>query len=125
MNYAKLQHWNLFGGIATTLTVAFAVLWIFPVYWGVISSLKPEDEAIRPFIELWPQHLTFEHYTSTLFNTQIGRWYLNSVAVAVDPEFDALWLCYFSIEFSRPQAAVVADHGKFHGAAANAHYQSL
>jgi multiple sugar transport system permease protein len=83
MNYATLQRWNLFGGIATTLTVAFAVLWIFPLYWGVISSLKPEDEVIRPFIELWPQNLTFEHYTGTLLNTQIGRWYLNSVVVAV------------------------------------------
>jgi multiple sugar transport system permease protein len=83
MTYATLQRWNLFGGIATILTVAFAVLWVFPIYWGVITSLKPEDEVVRPFIELWPKNLTFDHYTSTLFNTQIGRWYLNSIIVAV------------------------------------------
>jgi multiple sugar transport system permease protein len=83
MNYATAQRWNLFGGIATTLTVAFAIIWAFPLYWGVVSSLKPEDEVIRPYIELWPENLTFEHYTSTLLNTQIGTWYLNSVAVAV------------------------------------------
>ena len=83
MNYATLQRWNLFGGIATLLTVFFAVLWAFPIYWGIITSLKPEDEVVRPFIELWPENLTFEHYTNALFNTQIGLWYMNSVAVAV------------------------------------------
>jgi multiple sugar transport system permease protein len=83
MNYASTQRWNLFGGIATCLIVAFAVLWVFPLYWGIVTSLKPEDEVVRPVIELWPQHLTFEHYTTALFNTQIGRWYINSLAVAL------------------------------------------
>lgn len=82
MNYATLQRWNLAGGIATLLTVIFAVLWAFPLYWGVITSLKPEDEAVRPYIELWPEHLTFEHYITALTQTQIGRWYLNSLLVA-------------------------------------------
>jgi multiple sugar transport system permease protein len=83
MNYATAQRWNLFGGIATVLTVAFAVLWVFPIYWGIISSLKPEDEVVRPYVELWPQNLTFEHYIGTLTKTQIGIWYLNSLAVAL------------------------------------------
>lgn len=83
MNYATAQRWNLFGGIATALTVAFAVLWVFPIYWGIISSLKPEDEVVRPYVELWPQNLTFEHYIGTLTKTQIGIWYLNSLAVAL------------------------------------------
>jgi multiple sugar transport system permease protein len=83
MNYAMLQRWNLFGGIATVLTVVFALLWIFPIYWGIVTSLKPEDEVVRPVIELWPDNLTFEHYSNALFNTQLGLWYLNSVAVAV------------------------------------------
>ncbi len=83
MNYATLQRWNFFGGIATVLTVVFALLWAFPLYWGIVTSLKPEDEVVRPLVELWPEHLTFEHYTNTLFKTQIGKWYLNSVAVAL------------------------------------------
>jgi multiple sugar transport system permease protein len=100
MNSTILQRWNRFGGIATILTVAFALLWIFPLYWGVISSLKPEDEVIRPFIELWPQHLTFEHYAYTLFNTQIGRWYFNSVVVAFGVTFITIlssMLCGYAI----------------------------
>lgn len=78
-----LQTINLWGGVITVLTVLAALLWAFPLYWGVISSLKPEDEVVRPYIELWPENLTFDHYLTALTTTQIGSWYLNSVAVAV------------------------------------------
>lgn len=79
----SVQTVNVWGGIITVLTVLAAVLWAFPLYWGVISSLKPEDEVVRPYIELWPENLTFSHYINAMTTTQIGRWYLNSVAVAV------------------------------------------
>jgi multiple sugar transport system permease protein len=71
-----------FGIVVTALTVATALVWAFPLYWGIISSLKPEDEVVRPFIELWPEHLTFEHYTNAIARTQLGRWYWNSIGVA-------------------------------------------
>jgi multiple sugar transport system permease protein len=83
MTRPGLQTVNLWGGVITVLTVLCALLWAFPLYWGVISSLKPEDEVVRPYIELWPEHLTFDHYLTALTTTQIGSWYLNSVAVAV------------------------------------------
>ena len=82
MNYATLQRWNLAGGLVTAFTLAVGIIWAFPLYWGVITSLKPEDEVVRPFIELWPDHLTFEHYITALTRTQIGIWYLNSLIVA-------------------------------------------
>jgi multiple sugar transport system permease protein len=74
---------NLAGGAITILTVVFAVIWAFPLYWGIVSSLKPEDEVVRPYIELWPDTLTFEHYVHALSATQIGRWYLNSIVTAL------------------------------------------
>ncbi|AZQ65946.1 carbohydrate ABC transporter permease [Silicimonas algicola] len=74
---------NLAGGAITILTVVCAVIWAFPLYWGIVSSLKPEDEVVRPYIELWPDTLTFEHYVHALTATQIGRWYLNSIVTAV------------------------------------------
>lgn len=83
MTRPGLQTVNFWGGVITVLTVLCALLWAFPLYWGVISSLKPEDEVVRPFIELWPENLTFDHYLTALTTTQIGSWYLNSVAVAL------------------------------------------
>jgi multiple sugar transport system permease protein len=83
MTPATARRLNFWGGVITVLTVVGAVLWAFPLYWGVITSLKPEDEVVRPQIELWPQTLTFQHYAFALTSTQIRNWYVNSVAVAL------------------------------------------
>jgi multiple sugar transport system permease protein len=83
MTAVGMQRMNFWGGVITVLTVLLALIWAFPLYWGVISSLKPEDEVVRPYIELWPENLTFSHYYTAIFDTQIVTWYLNSIAVAV------------------------------------------
>lgn len=83
MNATTARRFNAVGAAITIGTVLIAVLWAFPIYWGIVSSLKPEDEVVRPYIELWPETLTFEHYWFALTQTQIGRWYLNSVVTAV------------------------------------------
>ena len=83
MTAAGARRWNFWGAVITLATVLCAVLWAFPLYWGVVSSLKPEDEVIRPYVELWPDTLTFEHYVHALTSTQIGAWYVNSIVVAV------------------------------------------
>lgn len=91
---------NFWGGLITVLTVLTAILWAFPLYWGVISSLKTEDEVVRPFIELWPENLTFQHYVHALTATQIGAWYVNSIAVAVGVTFitvGSAMLCGYAI----------------------------
>jgi multiple sugar transport system permease protein len=74
---------NVAGLIITLLTVFCAVIWAFPLYWAVVTSLKPEDEVVRPYIELWPDTLTFSHYVFALTQTEIGRWYVNSIVTAV------------------------------------------
>jgi multiple sugar transport system permease protein len=83
MTPANVQRFNVIGAVLTILTVICAVIWAFPIYWGIVSSLKPEDEVVRPYIELWPDTLTFQHYKFALFETEIGRWYLNSVITAI------------------------------------------
>jgi multiple sugar transport system permease protein len=83
MTASGMQRTNFWGGVITVVTVLLALIWAFPLYWGVISSLKPEDEVVRPYIELWPENLTFSHYYTAVFDTQIMTWYLNSIAVAV------------------------------------------
>lgn len=77
------RRFNTAGAAITLFTVICAILWAFPIYWGIVSSLKPEDEVVRPYIELWPDTLTFRHYWFALTQTQIGTWYINSVATAI------------------------------------------
>ena len=61
MTAGTAWRWSFWGGLITGLTVLCAILWAFPLYWGVITSLKPEDEVVRSYIELWPDTLTFQH----------------------------------------------------------------
>lgn len=83
MTASKAQRWNLWSGLITAVTIVCAIIWAFPLYWAVVSSIKPEDEVVRPYIELWPETLTIQHYIHALTATQIGTWYLNSIVVAV------------------------------------------
>jgi len=77
------RSFSLSGALITFATVVGALLWAFPLYWGVITSIKPEDEVVRPYIELWPDTVTFGHYVHTLTKTMIGTWYVNSIATSL------------------------------------------
>ncbi|MEX0955266.1 MAG: carbohydrate ABC transporter permease [Rhizobiaceae bacterium] len=83
MSPAIARRFNAAGLAITLITVILAILWAFPIYWGIVSSLKPDNEVVRPYIELWPDTLTFEHYVFALTQTKIGYWYMNSIATAI------------------------------------------
>ena len=68
--------------VLTTFTIAFAVLWAFPLYWALVTSFKPEDEVVRPYIELWPDTFTAQAYVYIWSQTELARWYLNSFITA-------------------------------------------
>ncbi|WP_421726055.1 carbohydrate ABC transporter permease [Bauldia sp.] len=74
---------NIGGGIITLLTIIAAVIWAFPLYWGVITSVKPEADVVAPGIQLIPQAVTLENYIHAMFNTSMGRWYINSIVTTV------------------------------------------
>ncbi len=76
---ARLRRLDLAGLVVTLVTLVCAVLWAFPLYWGLVTTFKPEYEVVRPGVELWPRHFTFENYVHVLLQTKIGLWYLNSL----------------------------------------------
>jgi multiple sugar transport system permease protein len=78
-----VRYFDIGGLILTLGTVLFAVVWAFPLYWAVITTFKPEDETIRPYIELWPDTFTFQAYIHIITNTRLGIWYANSIIVAL------------------------------------------
>ena len=76
---ARLRHLDLVGLVITAATVIGAALWAFPLYWGLVTTFKPENEVVRPGVELWPKHFTFQNYVHVLLETKIGIWYVNSL----------------------------------------------
>jgi multiple sugar transport system permease protein len=73
---------DISGRALTVISIACAIVWAFPLYWLVITTFKPEDEVVRPYIELWPDTFTFGAYIHIIGQTNIARWYLNSIITA-------------------------------------------
>ena len=62
----------------------FVVFALFPFYWMLITSLKPNQELYNPQImPLVVHHPTLKHYADLLTQTQFLRWTYNTMAVAV------------------------------------------
>ena len=74
---------DVVGLIATLATVIAAIIWAFPIYWGLVTTFKVENEIVQPGVEFWPRNFTLEAYTHVLFNTNIGTWYINSLVTAL------------------------------------------
>jgi multiple sugar transport system permease protein len=70
---------------------AFLVALLFPFYWMLMTSLKPNEELLshesNPF---WVLHPTFEHYKRLLFHTSYPTWMWNTVVVSVVSTFASL-----------------------------------
>jgi multiple sugar transport system permease protein len=81
-NGRVVRYLDVAGLALTLLTVVAAVIWAFPLYWALITTFKPEDQTIRPYIELWPETFTVDGYVYVLTHTRLGAWYLNSLITA-------------------------------------------
>ncbi|HJV55816.1 MAG TPA: carbohydrate ABC transporter permease [Methylomirabilota bacterium] len=75
------QRWAL-----TAALLALAVLWLSPIAWVVVTSLKPSENIIRLPPEWIPWPTTLAHYHEVLLGSsrtaRIGRAFVNSLVVA-------------------------------------------
>ncbi|NVK56135.1 MAG: carbohydrate ABC transporter permease [Alteromonadaceae bacterium] len=77
MNTRRLE-----SAIVTGFTIIVALIWVFPLYWALVTSLRSENRVVsRP--GLLPDEFNIGNYADALFNTQLLTWYVNSVGTAV------------------------------------------
>ncbi|MGE5576546.1 MAG: carbohydrate ABC transporter permease [Syntrophothermus sp.] len=55
---------------------------LFPLYWMVLTSFKPDRELFSEHVNYWPVHPTFQHYVDVLQRTAFGVYLRNSLAAA-------------------------------------------
>ena len=77
------KRWNLGTILLTLLTVICALVWFFPIYWALLTSIRTDDEAVRAGFSLWPAHPTLGGYLYVIQHSNITRWYLNSTITSV------------------------------------------
>lgn len=70
------------GLLLTILTGIAAILWFFPVYWGIVTSLRADSDTIKEF-SLLPQNPTLSGYIFDIENSSLPVWYLNSTVTSV------------------------------------------
>jgi multiple sugar transport system permease protein len=75
------QRWAL-----TVALLALALLWLAPIAWVVVTSLKPSENIVRLPPEWIPWPATGAHYQEVLWGSsrtaRIGRAFVNSLVVA-------------------------------------------
>jgi multiple sugar transport system permease protein len=68
------------GMTAVNLVIAFVAL--FPIVWGLSSSLKPPDQIVEYPPRLFPTTPTLEHYVR-IFRDNAGYFIMNSTIISV------------------------------------------
>lgn len=79
--------------MGTLFTLIMAAIWIFPLYWAVVTSLKNEEDVLTMPPEWVPSPLSFQAYSFVILKSPLLRWYLNSVIVGVGTTFLVILLC--------------------------------
>ncbi len=74
---------NVPGILGTLFTVFMAAIWAFPLYWAVVTSLKPEQAVIVENPSWLPIPFSLKAYIDVLSNSGLVRWYFNSVFTAL------------------------------------------
>ncbi len=62
---------------------------LFPFFWMVSTSFKPESEIV--FFKLLPQKPTLANYERALTRNPFGRWYVNTAIVTVSSVVSTLF----------------------------------
>jgi ABC-type glycerol-3-phosphate transport system permease component len=56
-----------------------SLLFVIPIYWMILSSLRPQSSIFGANINLLPTGLTFDNYTRLFRDTPFAKWFVNSV----------------------------------------------
>jgi ABC-type glycerol-3-phosphate transport system permease component len=79
--------------LMSLLFVVLAIGFVFPLYWMVISSLRPEGRIFVDAFDLLPTALSLESYNNLFAQEPYGRWIINSIVQTVGFAITALFLC--------------------------------
>lgn len=85
--------------VLTLLTFSAALVWIFPLYWSFVTSLR-SDENVAGNTSLLPDEFQLGAYVNAIFNTRLLTWYVNSIGTAVIVTVSVLFismLCAYAL----------------------------
>lgn len=78
------------------LIYSMAILTVAPFVWMVLTSFKPLSEILAFPPTWWPEDFTFENYLESFTAAPFGRYYFNSLFVALAVTLGQLVTCSLS-----------------------------
>ncbi|HVW92770.1 MAG TPA: carbohydrate ABC transporter permease [Devosia sp.] len=82
--------------IVAVCSIVLVVVCLFPFAWMALSSVKKLDELYTVPPHWLPSAPTLDHYATVLFNSNIPRYFLNSIVIAVGSTGLSLILAIFA-----------------------------
>lgn len=79
--------------LLTLFFIVLAFVFVFPLYWMAVSSLRPEGRIFVDAFELFPRQLSLDSYRNLFEREPFGRWILNSILQTGGFAITALFLC--------------------------------
>lgn len=64
-------------------TLIFGLLFLFPVFWLLMSSFKPSSELFSTPLSLFPHNFTLDNYTQAFHQATFGLYFKNTLFVSV------------------------------------------
>ncbi len=58
------------------------IITLFPLYWILLTSLKPANQIAEYPVRYWPREFSLENYASLFSKSQFGSYLLNSIVVS-------------------------------------------
>ena len=81
------------GSIYLLAVGVFALVWMLPVIWTLVTSFRPEAALQRDLASLIPYPFTTENWTFILKSSQLWKWLGNSVFVSTTHTLAQLAVC--------------------------------
>ncbi|WP_409271220.1 carbohydrate ABC transporter permease [Neobacillus sp. SCS-31] len=80
-----MKHYRASKLAAFLFLLIMAIVWAFPILWGVFTSFKSEEEITAAGVSFLPIHWSMSNYVELLFDndsTPIVKWFTNSLIIA-------------------------------------------
>ncbi|MBW7455757.1 carbohydrate ABC transporter permease [Paenibacillus sepulcri] len=77
-------------GSHVLILIVIAIVILFPLYWLLVTSVKPSAEIFADPPTLFPRQISWEHYTSVFRGSEIPTYFFNSILITTVTVFVVL-----------------------------------
>jgi multiple sugar transport system permease protein len=84
---------KMFNRLSATCMTLFALIWLVPFAWALITSMRPNSEITADPTKPWSNHWTFDAYRNVWNSLPIRWWYVNSFIISTLSVLFTVFFC--------------------------------